>query len=232
MNQISARAGKPIVISTWFHYFSFDVMGDLEFGKSFNMLRSGKSHYAMKLLHQGLIPLGVLGLIPWLIPVVAAAPLLGAGYRRFILWCSDQIEIRQKMKMKVPDITSWLLKDPKSDQLWLNGDARLIIVAGSDTIAITLTHIFYYLAVDSVQVEKLRVELKTLIKPNNSFRVRDVQHGNHLNGIINEALRIHPPVASGTNRITPVQGITIDGVFVPGNTNVSVPQYAIGRCEY
>lgn len=231
MVQISARVGEPMVVSTWFHYFSFDIMGDLAFGKSFEMLRSGKTHFAMDLLHEGLLPLGVLSPIPWLVPVMAAAPLVGAGYRRFILWCRNQIEARQKMKIEVPDITTWLLKDPKGDQLWLNGDARLIVVAGTDTVAVTLTHVFYYLAIDPIQVEKLRAELNTLIKPDTPFKVRDVQSGDHLNGIIHEALRMHPPIASGTNRITPPQGITIDDVFVPGDINVSVPHYAIGRCE-
>ena len=32
-------------VSKWFNYYSFDVMGDLSFGKSFNMLVDGKDSY-------------------------------------------------------------------------------------------------------------------------------------------------------------------------------------------
>lgn len=231
MGQISARAGQPMVASTWFNYYSFDIMGDLAFGKSFDMLRSGKTHFAMELLQQGLLPLGVLGPIPWAIPIMATAPIIGADFRRFFAWCADQVEARRNMKVEVPDITTWLLKDPKGDRLWLNGDARLIIVAGSDTTAIAMTHLFFYLASKPEQVEKLRAELKTLVNPDKPFSVRDVQNGDYLNGLINETLRMHPPVPSGTFRTTPPEGITIDGVFIPGNINVSVPHYVIGRCK-
>lgn len=232
MVQISAHAGKSMVASTWFNYYSFDIMGDLAFGKSFDMLKSGKTHFAMELLQQGMLPLGILGPIPWAIPIMANAPILGAGFRRFFKWCADQVEARRKMKVEVPDITTWLIKDPKGDRLWLDGDARLIIVAGSDTTAIAMTHLFYYLASFPQQVEKLRAELKTLISPDKPFCVKDVQYGEHLNSLINETLRMHPPVPSGTFRTTPGEGITIDGVFIPGNINVSVPHYAIGRCKF
>lgn len=45
--------GEPINASKWFNLFSFDVMGDLGFGKSFNMLESGETHWAIKLLGEG-----------------------------------------------------------------------------------------------------------------------------------------------------------------------------------
>lgn len=220
-----------MVASTWFNYYSFDVMGDLAFGKSFGMLRSGKTHFAMDLLQKAMLPLGILGPISWAIPVMATAPIIGAEFRRFFLWCANQVEERRKMKVEVPDITTWLLKDPKGDRLWLDGDARLIVVAGSDTTAIAMTHLFYYLASNPPQVDKLRAELKTLISPDKPFSAKDVQYGEHLNGLINETLRMHPPVPSGTFRTTPEEGITIDGVYIPGNINVSVPHYAIGRCK-
>lgn len=51
----------------------------------------------------------------------------------------------------------------------------------------------------------------------------------HLNGIINEALRIHPPVPSGGYRETPPEGLYIAGKFIPGNTTLVAPRYTIGR---
>ena len=231
IDQILARTGEPINVSKWFNYYSFDVMGDLAFGKSFDMLKNGQTHFAIKLLEGGLLPLGLLSPISWMIPIMATAPLIGSPYRRLFKWCADQVEIRRQMKVDVPDIASWLLKDPRGDRLWLNGDSRLIIVAGSDTTAIALTHMFYYLASDPSQVEKLRAELHTMIKPDTPFSVKAVQNAEHLNGVINEALRMHPPVPSGTFRKTPSEGITVDGVFIPGEVNVTLPHYVIGRCE-
>lgn len=231
IDQILARAGKPINASKWFNYYSFDVMGDLAFGKSFDMLKNGRTHFAIKLLEGGLLPLGLLSPIPWMIPVMANAPIIGSQYRRLFKWCADQVEQRRQMKVEVPDIASWLLKDPQGDRLWLNGDSRLIIVAGSDTTAIALTHMFYYLASNPSQADRLRAELSTLTNSDASFSVKAVQHAEHLNGIINEALRMHPPVPSGVFRKTPPEGITVDGVFIPGEVNITLPHYVIGRCE-
>ena len=47
----------------------------------------------------------------------------------------------------------------------------------------------------------------------------------HLNGIINEALRPHLPSLFGGLHTIPPQGITVDGVFVPGGVDRCVPLY-------
>lgn len=35
-----SSAGRDLNVSQWFYLFSFDVMGEFAFGKSFNMLRN------------------------------------------------------------------------------------------------------------------------------------------------------------------------------------------------
>lgn len=47
--QIQATAGRPINVTDWFNFYSFDVMGDLAFGKSFNMLKDGVKHYFVRI---------------------------------------------------------------------------------------------------------------------------------------------------------------------------------------
>lgn len=238
---IHQRAGQVVDASDWFLYYGFDVMGDLAFGKSFDMLVNGKKHEAMELLHKGMLPLGMLAPVVWTIPVLAALPRLlqpsiGKGFLQFISWCSEQVEKRRQTKPEIPDITSWLLTDlekadnPQEALRWLHGDARLIIVAGSDTVAVTLTHAFYHLAANPSQIETLRREIKQLWPADEPFNARNFQNAEYLNGVINEALRMHPAVPSGVQRLTPPEGITIDGTFVPGGVNVAVPNYAIGRC--
>ena len=207
-------------------------MGDLAFGKSFDMLKTGRPHHFMSVMADGIRLLGVLNPLTWVIPIFAATPILGADYRELLRWSGEQADQRKKMKIDVPDITSWLFPDDETNKKWLHGDARLIVVAGSDTTAAALTFVFYYLASDPRLVERLREELKTLLPLNGPFQVKNVEHAALLNGIIIETLRMHPPVPSGTSRITPEEGIIIDGVFVPGQTNVIVPHYALGRCKH
>lgn len=139
--------------------------------------------------------------------------------------------------MSERDIMSYLLEaspmssDPFKEHMWLVGDARLIIVAGSDTTAATLTYMFYHLALDSSLINKLRKELEPLRKEDGSFDNKDLQNADFLNGVVNETLRLHPPVPSGVSRVTPKEGVSIGERRVPGETIVSVPLWTVGRCE-
>lgn len=51
----------------------------------------------------------------------------------------------------------------------------------------------------------------------------------YLEGIINETLRLKPAVPGGVPRVTPATGLWVDDVYIPGDTNVIVPAYAIHR---
>ena len=211
-------------------------MGDFAFGKSFNMLKTGRNHFAIDWLESSMFLLGYFSAVPWVVPVGAIAPFVGSRFRQFIRWCNEQVDERRNIKTTVPDITSWLLKTAQDRNdveatKWLHGDSRLLIVAGSDTVAIVLTHIFYYLARDPTHIETLRKELDPLMRSDEPFNVRMVKEAKHLNGVINEVLRLHPPTPSGGFRTTPPQGITVDGVFIPGGVNINVPLYTLGRCE-
>lgn len=139
---------------------------------------------------------------------------------------------------------------------WLRGDSRLIVVAGrsvyqlqfrvthhvtlgaflptclcSDTTAVTLTHIFFYLARHPEQVEKLRSAIDPILSSVGWIENRHIQNVDHLNGVINEVLRLHPPVPSGVLRVSPPEGVQVGDSFIPGDTTVSVPFLPIGRCN-
>jgi len=57
-----------------------------------------------------------------------------------------------------------------------------------------------------------------------SFSSEKLASLKHLNGVINEALRLYPVVPTGTYRKAPPQGILIGGTFIPGGTDVWTPQ--------
>ena len=236
--------GKPINMSKWFNYYSFDVMGDLAWGQSYGMLDSGKQHFAIKLLSEGMDPLA-LNFPPWFFRVLTAIPGLSAGYFKLIGFCNQQLDDRMKLhdqKKKEggdPDIATVLIdhfqstaadKDPNALPL-IQGDARLIIVAGSDTTAATFSHLFCHLASQPEIVAKLREELTPLVGGGGSVDVQNqkIQDADYLNGVINETLRLNPPVPSGVFRKTPKEGIMVNETFIPGDTVVQVPGFVLGH---
>ncbi len=72
-------------------------MGDLAFGSSFDMLKSGERHWALDLLDEGMTPLGILTPVPWVIPILARIPGAAQGFKKFIKWCAKQVEKRTQV---------------------------------------------------------------------------------------------------------------------------------------
>lgn len=143
---------------------------------------------------------------------------------RFIKYCSEQIEKRiRKGKDASPDITGYLVdayenSENKKDALsYIHGDSRLIIVAGSDTSASTLSYVFYHLASHPGVLKKLRQEVEPMMEADGGVSHVKVQKAQYLNGCINEALRLNPPVPAGVFRKTPREGVHIGGTLIAGN---------------
>jgi len=51
----------------------------------------------------------------------------------------------------------------------------------------------------------------------------------HLNSVINESMRLLPVALTITTRVTPPEGIYIEGQYIPGNTKLAAPRYSIHR---
>jgi tryprostatin B 6-hydroxylase len=59
VRRIDLAQGKPVNVGQLFNFFGYDVMGDLAFGKDFNMLKSGDEHFAVQLLNEGMQPFAI-----------------------------------------------------------------------------------------------------------------------------------------------------------------------------
>lgn len=112
LQQITKLSGQVIDAAEWFHFYSFDVMGDVAFGNSFDMIRNGKPHFAFDLLREGMKPLGVLGPVPWAFCILTSIPGLGAGFKIFVSWCAEQVEKRKKVLISNLPI---ILRPPLTD---------------------------------------------------------------------------------------------------------------------
>lgn len=138
-----------------------------------------------------------------------------------------------KRGQRRPDIFNWLhqayLQGPqtKSDTLKLHGDGYLVIVAGSDTTASTITHLLFYLACHKPLTQKLQARLDTL----DELTDESLRNVELLDACISETLRLCPAVPAGVQRETPKEGLYIGNRYIPGNTIVKVPMYTLFRGE-
>ncbi|KAL2009650.1 hypothetical protein VTN00DRAFT_5457 [Thermoascus crustaceus] len=194
-------------------------MGDLAFGTSFKMLETSIEHYAIKLLNAGMDNHGLM-LPMWFMRLMMAVPRLTRDWWRAIAYCNERMDERIKSKnVGIPDIVSSLLaplpgkRSHGHDLLFLQGDAQLIVIAGSpDNIA------------------KLRNELAPyMTDPSGEVLNHQIAH---INAVIYETLRLHPSVPTALQRKTPPEGIYIEETYIPGDMTVWCPQYIIGRSPY
>ena len=69
-------------------------MGDLSFGKQFNMLESEKQHFAVETLRQGMLALGLFTPVPWLFVILITTPGLMRGWNKMINWSIGEVTRR------------------------------------------------------------------------------------------------------------------------------------------
>ena len=238
-DQIATFGGAPVDATAWFKYFAFDAMGELGLGESFHMLEKKDNRWVPDLLMEGMADIAQLQPVPWTTPILHRIPFIAKGPKNFIRFVEDQVAKRKERGAKNPDILGYLIaawekSDKKNiDYQWLRGDSRLVIVGGSDTTASTLTFIFYYLVKYPDEVRKLRKEFQALLAASGKDHLdtKDVAKAVHLNGVIHEALRLNPPIPSGYPRVTPPEGLTIAGRYIPGGTTVVIPLRTLGQSE-
>ncbi|KAI9037120.1 cytochrome P450 [Aspergillus affinis] len=238
VEQLRASGATPVDLHHWISLYSFDVMGDLAFGKSFGCLETGEEHWVVTLLKGSMVFFGI-GFPVWVFLTIRNTPGLMSDFWKLVDWCAKRFQQRLENEPEVPDISAALIgslrgKPPTPDEIHrLNSDARVVLIAGSDTTANALTAIFYLLAHHPHEIEKLRRELEPYRDADPSagdeFLHSQIAQLPHLNGVINEGLRLFPAVPGTLPRKTPPEGIVVQGVRIPGDITVYCPQWVMAR---
>ena len=97
ITHISALRGKPVNVSELFQLYSFDVMGDLAFSAPFKMLQNSEQHWAVKLLHKGMEPLGLM-LPTWCFRLLLAIPGATGDWFMFKDYCCQRLDERMHVR--------------------------------------------------------------------------------------------------------------------------------------
>ncbi|EKG20298.1 Cytochrome P450 [Macrophomina phaseolina MS6] len=235
VNQFISQASKIKIMdaTAWSMYLSFDIMGDVGFGKDFGGIARGTEHPAIQGIHSHMEILGVGSHMPWLLNIASRIPGATAPYSRFFGWCAAEIEEKRKTwdpEAYPQDIVSWLLKafvekDPSASpsEDALHEDSRVVIIAGSETTATTLASILYFLAKHPEVLAKLQAHLDSVMPTPAHWTYEKAKSVTYIDDVVNEAMRLKPALLTGGYRVTPSQGLQVDEQYIPGDTNVFVP---------
>lgn len=124
MQQLEAREGEPLRWSDWVNFYSFDVMGDIGFSRSFGMLEKGKEDELIKKLHASMAPLGLFRDISWFTNLMLRMPILQKDLKDFMKWSSDVLKERKKVSS--PSISARNITDRGTRFLPLNRTSSVI----------------------------------------------------------------------------------------------------------
>ncbi|BCS28549.1 cytochrome P450 [Aspergillus puulaauensis] len=242
ISHIAKNQGKAINATSWSMFLSFDIMGNVGFGKEFNNLLTGVEHPGIKAVHDHMAILGTMGHVPWLLNIISHLPGATSAMAEFFKWCEDEVVQKHQnwdINEYPRDIVSWLLKAyvekdvsaaPTANAL--HEDSRAVLVAGSETTATTLASILYYLCRNPSVLTKLQRLLDEAMPGGSAeWAYHKIKNISYLEDIINETLRLRPAVLTGGYRVTPPEGIQVDEVYIPGDVNVFVPTQLIQADE-
>ncbi|OBT62545.1 hypothetical protein VE03_07403 [Pseudogymnoascus sp. 23342-1-I1] len=231
-------ASGPLDMVAWYNWTTFDLIGDLAFGESFGCLENCTYHPWISMLFTS-IKAGVFlstlrryGMA-WMMALVVPKGLVKSRTEHLQL-TEGKVMTRLEQGTSRPDFMSHILrhndeKGMKVPEIIVN--SSLLIVAGSETTATLLSGATYHLLKNPRVMEKLKREIRETFKEEKDIDVAGVNGLEYMLAVLDEAMRMYPPVPAGLPRNVPGDGDVINDRWVPGGTSVSVNQWSTYRSE-
>ncbi|KAI0015455.1 cytochrome P450 monooxygenase-like protein [Xylariomycetidae sp. FL0641] len=235
----------------------FDIMADLSFGQSFNIKEPGPNplkstpHNISSYMrfYYLMCRSPALKLLLWLKPrgldefFEAITPPAAQQYSQFV---HDSVTRRtalaraQSTKPEVEqrqDIFYFLYeaRDPDTgrrvyDDRELHAESSLLIIAGSDTTAISLSGIFFYLSGDPQRCGKLANEIRTMFtSPEDIVYGPKLMSCAYLRACVDEGMRLTPSGPCELPREVLPGGLRIQGEYYPPGTIVGTVPWVNSR---
>lgn len=228
MREQCAGGTKRVDLRDWFSYFTFDVIGDLAFGEPFDCLRNADYHPWVAMINRVMQALIYIGVIRRYLPkgetvLSRMTPKkVSAARDRHGQLTKEKVAKRLALSSTRPDFIDAMLNgDEKLSLAEIESNASVLIVAGSETTATTLTAVVYYLCLYPKVLARLTEEIRTNFETEAEINIVNVGQLKYLIAVLDEALRVYPPAPWSQPRKIRVGGDVIVGKFVP--EGVSLP---------
>lgn len=225
----------PLDMVAWYNWTTFDLIGDLAFGESFDCLANCTYHPWINMLFASIKAGAYISTfnrygIKWMMAVLVPKGLLNKRMEQIKL-TEQKVMKRLDQGTSRPDFLSHILRhnDEKGmtvPEIIIN--SSLLIVAGSETTATLLSGATYHLLKNPRVMEKLQREIREAFKEEKDINIAGVNNLKYLLAVLNEAMRMYPPVPTGLPRRVPGDGDVINDRWVPGGVCVAPPYLTAG----
>jgi cytochrome P450 len=251
---------EPVDLGAWLQYYAFDVVGEVTFASKLGFLDQGKDVDGMMKAIEGMFTYAAVcrgggGQMPEYHKFLLGNPLFTMLMPAMESWSqvlvftlkaiNSRVSIKQDGELVNadeggPDMLSCWAYAKSSDPDKMS--TRDIVVhlstnafAGSDTTAIALRSIVYFLCHRPPAMAKLVGEIDNADKHGLlSLPISYKEATNSLpclGAVVKEAMRLHPTVGFLMKHHVPPQGATIRGQYIPGGTIVGINPWVTNRNE-
>ncbi|KAJ5365242.1 cytochrome P450 [Penicillium concentricum] len=237
--------GQCVDLGVWLQWYAFDVIGAITFQHHFGFLEKRKDIEGMiGALDNGLMYAGIVGQVPtlhrwlmgnrWVARILTAQPFVEVldplrTIVQFTQRCIDDYDRKPSEHDDRPDFLAWLRSEEAKGKPMPNRDMinhlSNNLLAGSDTTAISLRAIIYFLVQNGSVYHKLQREIDEADrtgKLSEYITYAECLELPYLQAVMKEAMRCHPGVSFPLERVVPEGGITLCGVHLGAGTVVGI----------
>ncbi|KAL4876764.1 cytochrome P450 [Aspergillus karnatakaensis] len=232
----------PKNMSHWCDYFTFDVMSELVFSTSYNLLTSSENHWIVDGVLGQMQRFGFLLQIPQLETFKMNHILFPEARRRAMRFTMKAREIMQarlaRQKEGLTDVLGNMIaaKDPETGEglptMQLAVDSNLLIIAGSDTSSTGMAALFFYLSRNPTAYARLTNEIRSAFpNPNDVAQGPTINSCTYLRACIYEAIRLSPAVSGALWREVLAGGLNIPelGMHIPAGCEVGTGIWSLNH---
>ncbi|KAI3328529.1 cytochrome P450 [Ustulina deusta] len=257
-DSFSRKKPQPILdLGDWLHYFAFDVLGEVAFGRSFGFLAAGlDKEGAIRTIDNSQKYNGIIGQIPELDvflrrnPICKYIPALDPANNLITRIAKEEMAKRRPFEVDREgknaggdgreDLMASLIKGHLKDpQKFHEGDifavAHGAIFAGSDSTASTMQS-FFWLTLTAPRVyAALKAEMEAAVAAGSipaagNIEWTQAQTLPYFQACLKEAMRLRPAVGLNISRYAPApDGVDIDGRHYPAGTRLAVNGWVLHR---
>lgn len=241
LKELAATAGPSasttVDLVEWYNFTTFDIIGDLAIGQSFNCLRGSKYHEwvhgfwsTIKLgAFVRAMALSTHSAFPQLLRLFAPQRLKDARRRHLeFVGVSTEKRLSEGILREKPDFISYLLRSNLVQEPLSAGEVEantnFLLLAGTETTATGLSGTTYYLLKNREALRKAVEEVRSSFEREDDITfVTAAERLPYIQACITEGLRIYPPGPIAPPRRTLKSTVTlIAGHAVPGDVSVGV----------
>ncbi|KAL8828357.1 MAG: hypothetical protein Q9191_002640 [Dirinaria sp. TL-2023a] len=239
VNRLVEKARSPdavVDIVQWLNFTTFDIVGDLSLGESFHCLDESRYHGWVSILFTQFKAAAIFICLRFfkldkLIKMVLPRRVLRKNAEHTSI-ANERIHRRLERgdtDAHRNDFMTYVLRhnDEKGmSVVEIETTFRTIVVAGSETTATALSGIMRSLLSNPFAYNSLANEIRTSFAHGSEICADRVSDLRYLNAVIEEGLRLCPPVALGMPRVVPPGGAEVSGHLLRAGTYVSASGYA------